>query len=945
MARFNPAQVKKITDQNAGRVTSTASPVQKVQTSSMAKPLSPTAQTQSAVLTDKGIVKTPVTNVASNAPTSVPKVTASTPVKPTFVPTRQDKEQYWNLLNQQQKAGQYDAGTQVRMADEARKQAAAPTGQIKFDTEGLFGEAGSPTAPTTPAIGTTGATGTTPTPGQEGAVTTSPVEGEVVDGVPGQQGSIPDVSTAKTPAEAAMLGGAGMTAQANQYLQAGQQMAQENYNMAESARRLDLLSTLNSTNAREMADAMGVKMENMTMAQLEQLATASGLKPDQAVLNRIEQEGAAAIQDIRMERGDVLAENEFTRQQTERIFDRALDDRERFNAAQDVKLKNAMATLGGGSASQGSLVEVMGAQEQGRRAMEDLSAEYAGRVDSIGRQAQSIVREYGAMERQINQQVAGAIEAKYAELQNTIKDLRKQGVTNTKDLNAAMLPLMKEYVGFYNDAVKWQAEQMLDVQKEVNNETERLYRRSFDTDKEMAQQTGMVYKNGQPMLDANGQPVPTIDGLREMSAIDYQQSQMTGIVHKNGEPLMDANGQPIMTADLMKFQTTEQRLQSQFEQELGFKMSQEQFSQTMEAAKFSQDQYEFEQNTGLKLTEQGFQDLKFQAEMVEKGLTMGASVVIAPTASFNPANSKYGVQPTDGGIQINAPTSGSKLVSPRRQCGAYVNDVIGIPSFFGDTIAQKKTKVTSSTPTPGSAFVLDVPGLKWGHVGMVEKVNPDGTIVISESNFDGKENFRRITTTMDALRNRGLVGFTGGLMTEKKIQKMPGLPGATGVVGTGKQLGEAQVKMLSDAKFLPNVMGELNDLIIGDKVSFGPIETFTRGLNPLSGFGAYDTEQKAAEAQLRRATQLVGSFMEGGVLRKEDEEKYAKMLPSLSDPKDVAKRKLEGVKEMLESKRKQYLQDFNASGYNVSGLADIPGMDSGNAITNLTNNFQNIFNK
>ena len=60
--------------------------------------------------------------------------------------------------------------------------------------------------------------------------------------------------------------------------------------------------------------------------------------------------------------------------------------------------------------------------------------------------------------------------------------------------------------------------------------------------------------------------------------------------------------------------------------------------------------------------------------------------------------------------------------------------------------------------------------------------------------------------------------------------------------------------------------------------------------------------------------------MEGGVLRKEDEEKYSKMLPQTTDTREVAKQKLDGVKRMLDQKRQGYLSDFSASGYDTSGL-------------------------
>lgn len=53
------------------------------------------------------------------------------------------------------------------------------------------------------------------------------------------------------------------------------------------------------------------------------------------------------------------------------------------------------------------------------------------------------------------------------------------------------------------------------------------------------------------------------------------------------------------------------------------------------------------------------------------------------------------------------------------------------------------------------------------------------------------------------------------------------------------------------------------------------------------------------------------------MLRKEDEVKYEKMLPTLKDNPEVAKAKIEQVKTLLESKYRNYLQDFSNS-YDVA---------------------------
>ena len=129
----------------------------------------------------------------------------------------------------------------------------------------------------------------------------------------------------------------------------------------------------------------------------------------------------------------------------------------------------------------------------------------------------------------------------------------------------------------------------------------------------------------------------------------------------------------------------------------------------------------------------------------------------------------------------------------------------------------------------------------------------------------------------------------------------------------GKQLPPNQVVMLSDAKFLPSELSKIQNIITNQPKLFGWIV----GRLPRDA-------QLKADAELRKVAQLVGKFMEGGVLRKEDEEKYRKMLPQLNDKNpSVAQSKLDSVKNMLQDKYEEYLSDFGNAGYDVSGFTGI----------------------
>ena len=95
---------------------------------------------------------------------------------------------------------------------------------------------------------------------------------------------------------------------------------------------------------------------------------------------------------------------------------------------------------------------------------------------------------------------------------------------------------------------------------------------------------------------------------------------------------------------------------------------------------------------------------------------------------------------------------------------------------------------------------------------------------------------------------------------------------------------------------------------------------------PIKGLGAkipYATEFKDLQAQIDLARQVVGKFLEGGVLRKEDEEKYKKILPTMYDTPEVAQRKLQNIMTELQSRLAQY----EATGYSGYGQDPYAAID------------------
>jgi len=88
------------------------------------------------------------------------------------------------------------------------------------------------------------------------------------------------------------------------------------------------------------------------------------------------------------------------------------------------------------------------------------------------------------------------------------------------------------------------------------------------------------------------------------------------------------------------------------------------------------------------------------------------------------------------------------------------------------------------------------------------------------------------------------------------------------------------------------------------------------------GWNAYHKDAKTFQARMLLTTQIVGKFLEGGVLRQEDTIKYKEMLPKLTDTVVVAQNKVRMVQFLIESMR-----DLYSAGGTVTKTLDEQGQE------------------
>ncbi len=128
-------------------------------------------------------------------------------------------------------------------------------------------------------------------------------------------------------------------------------------------------------------------------------------------------------------------------------------------------------------------------------------------------------------------------------------------------------------------------------------------------------------------------------------------------------------------------------------------------------------------------------------------------------------------------------------------------------------------------------------------------------------------------------------------------------------------LSDAAISKTTDAEKALSGLDEL-DAILYDGYAGGKISGNIRKLNPL------DDSFKQQQASVDRIRQIVGKALEGGVLRKEDEDKYKKILPTMQDQPNVFRDKVAKLRQMIGADTQQYIklqQQYGKGAGQVSG--------------------------
>lgn len=136
------------------------------------------------------------------------------------------------------------------------------------------------------------------------------------------------------------------------------------------------------------------------------------------------------------------------------------------------------------------------------------------------------------------------------------------------------------------------------------------------------------------------------------------------------------------------------------------------------------------------------------------------------------------------------------------------------------------------------------------------------------------------------------------------LDKMPPPGGKALNEGTAKELGEANSAVKSAQDILNRFDGKA-DGVGGWLMSFLPL-----------------TDASKYEDRARVATQVIGTYLEGGKLSDANVPQYRAMLPKPGETRETARNKVDAIVQLVAARQAAQKGALAGSGYNVSGIKD-----------------------
>lgn len=765
-------------------------------------------------------------------------------------------------------------------------------------------------------------------------------------------------------------------ATAKESMDMGMSLAQSEYEAKNQGLRNKMLLGLQNSNALAKMRSRGYDPDTMTTQEIIDFVAQEGVDISDSDRQLIQARGAAAVDSLMAAKNDDFARLDVERSKMEREFNRALYETEQMNMANDNAVKKMVARFGGGKVeSLATNMEIVRATERGQMMKNDLLGQYTDNKTLLAIEANKMSRFYTENINNIQMEMASMENDMRTQLIDKLDGFIDQNITNEADLMKAMKPEIQNFLKTQGE-LKTRAFEMINEENARFEDMQlKIREQQRQEDKFMSEQYGFLFRNGQPVVDANGFQVPTMDNMKFQNQLDQQLTEQTGYLYQNGQQVLDSRGNPIQTFGREKFLTQEARYAQEFAADQYW--NQMDYNQAQERINLAKDQFNIDNAMAAFDMQMSLGEIGWEKGRIDPQ----TGLIRTNQGIFNTDGSKYQPYVEGDAVRFKTQTDENGAIQlwdkAREQCGEFVNDIIG-KKIFGDSIQQKMTKITTKIPQMGAAFIQATQG-PYGHVGMVEKVNYNESGVpvsmeILDSNYRSAGKPERAVIDISYVngqakytrngKNVDIKGFTDSVlgttdevkgkfdqaaqqefmqdpfgqvyargpqgtseivqefaeMTEeqRRVKRNEALKGgdlrsALGSTIYGKDLTQGQVEKLDQAQTVLSQLQKLDETLAS--VDTGPITGLFRNKNP------YDVEAADVKAQIIRLVPSLarGTFGEVGVLTDNDISRYASTIPNMGTPAGARQLLMEATRDLVADGMKRTLKTMAAGGSDVSG--------------------------
>lgn len=135
---------------------------------------------------------------------------------------------------------------------------------------------------------------------------------------------------------------------------------------------------------------------------------------------------------------------------------------------------------------------------------------------------------------------------------------------------------------------------------------------------------------------------------------------------------------------------------------------------------------------------------------------------------------------------------------------------------------------------------------------------------------------------------------------------------------TGRQVTSGDAGDIAEFNTALDDIAAVREALAGNKATGAAAQVGASLPNAVTEFTGWGSDAKQKQAVIDRVKQVIGKALEGGVLRKEDEAKYTKILPTIGDPPDVVAAKLDGLEEAIQRRQERKIDALDSAGYDTS---------------------------